>query len=45
MINKFHVSAAHGHAAKSVVTRNVKDVMAVAAVRVITPDQFIIRVS
>jgi hypothetical protein len=45
MVNKSLVSAAHGYAAKPVVTRTVKDFMAVAAVPVMTPDQFIIRVS
>jgi hypothetical protein len=45
MVNKSLVSATHGYAAKSVVTRNVKDFMAVAAVPVMAPDQFISRIS
>jgi hypothetical protein len=45
MVNESFVSAAHGYTAKSVVTCNVKDFMAVAAVPVKTLDQFISRVS
>jgi hypothetical protein len=45
MVNESFVSAAHGYPAKSVVTRDVKDFMAVAAVPVMTPAQFIIRLS